>query len=268
MSTLALPPNGRLASPITTYPAGIPNMQRFWPTACRGAHNEMWVVKKQTLSQLCYPAPPPLLLIRHPSHQSLHRVTFCHPSQSAFSSLSVNLCPSGSLVILLPFWPETAWALYATEQSNKALSPAKKKKKMADLAALRKHGWIHMLFSWLSHTVPGAICNFKKGLKRKVNTNITFLRRQISVQENRFCWIDFRAVKLSCTVFFSRCKNNASLWLNEPLGWSLQNVSTGCNYWPAFIYLLFSLKEEVVTVSYLHVPECLKCNNCNNTSGL
>lgn len=42
-----------------------------------------------------------------------------------------------------------------------------------------------------------------KGQKRKVNTDITFLRRQISVQGNRFLGIDFHKVKLLCTVCFS-----------------------------------------------------------------
>ena len=41
-----------------------------------------------------------------------------------------------------------------------------------------------------------------KGPKRKVNADITFLRRQISVQESRLRGIDSHKVKLSCGVFF------------------------------------------------------------------
>lgn len=53
-----------------------------------------------------------------------------------------------------------------------------------------------------------------KGLNRKVNADITFLRRQISVQEDRFCGIDFCKVKLPCTVFLL-LQTHLSLWLNE-----------------------------------------------------
>lgn len=54
-----------------------------------------------------------------------------------------------------------------------------------------------------------------KGQNTKVRTDITFLRRQISVQENRFCWIDFHTAKTSMLMSFFLCKHNLSLWLNE-----------------------------------------------------
>lgn len=56
---------------------------------------------------------------------------------------------------------------------------------------------------------------YYKSQRRKVNTDTTFLRWQMSVQGNRFCRIDFHKVKLSSTVFFFPPANIQSSQLNE-----------------------------------------------------
>lgn len=78
---------------------------------------------------------------------------------------------------------------------------------------------------------PEPFVSCKKGQKRKVNTDITFLRRQISVQGNRF-WggTDFHKVKTFMHSVFFPCKHSVNLRLNDHHGGDSQCVSTGNSY--------------------------------------
>lgn len=70
-----------------------------------------------------------------------------------------------------------------------------------------------MLFPTVSHCPLSYLYLIKKGQRRKVSIDTTFLRWR----ENQFCWIDFHEAKLPSTVF------SLQTWLNE-FHWGFYNM--------------------------------------------